>query len=193
MPDKLPPDDLRSVWQSQTEEDMGLSLDEIRRKAEGFQRRISRRNLREAAAAIFVVAVFGYYFWHFHAIYMRLASALTIAGTFYAMYHMFKKGSAQTVRADLAATACLAFHRGELVRQRDLLRNIWRWYLGPFIPGQIVFILGGLLQADRLRWGMAFYPVFAALVFWWVGRLNARGARKLQKEIDWLDAMEELL
>src|SRR5438445_2804851 len=88
MPDKFPPDDLRSVWQSQTQESIGMSLDEIRRKAEGFQRRISRRNLREAAAAIFVVAVFGYYFWHFHAIYMRLASALTIAGTFYVMHHI---------------------------------------------------------------------------------------------------------
>src|SRR5258708_2289356 len=131
MPDKLPPDDLRSVWQSQTEESIGISLDEIRRKAESFQRRINRRNLREAAAAIIVVAVFGYYFWHFPAIYMRLASALTIAGTFYVMYHMFKKGFAQTVRPDLASTACLAFHRGELVRQRDLLRNIWWWYLGP--------------------------------------------------------------
>ena len=86
MPDKLPPDDLRNVWQTQREESVDMSLEEIRRRADRFQKRISRRNLREFAACIIVVAAFGY-FLHIPNVFIRVASALTIAGALYVMYY----------------------------------------------------------------------------------------------------------
>ena len=83
----------------------------------------------------------------------------------------------------------LAFRRAELVRQRDLLRSIWLWYLGPFIPGLVVLIAAfartsyvhahpAVLLIDLLLFGAIFLAI---------GRVNARGARKLQEQIDELD------
>lgn len=40
---------------------------------------------------------------------------------------------------DRAAT--LAFHRHELARHRDILRAAPRWYLLPFLPAAVVFVL----------------------------------------------------
>src|SRR5471030_3451406 len=57
------PDDLKNVWQNQTVEANQMSLDELRRKAGKFQKRIRNRNLREYAASVVVVAVFCYNMW----------------------------------------------------------------------------------------------------------------------------------
>ena len=42
--------------------------------------------------------------------------------------------------------SCLEFHRSELVRQRDLLRSVWWWYLLPFVPGMLLIPVGSSLD-----------------------------------------------
>ncbi len=73
-----PSNDMRQVWQNQSVEATQMSLDEIRKKAQKFQRRVHWRNLREYLAAVFVVAIFGFYFWRFDRILPRTGSALVI-------------------------------------------------------------------------------------------------------------------
>jgi hypothetical protein len=81
----------------------------------------------------------------------------------------------------------ITFYRSELVRQRDLLQSVWRWYLLPFVPGFIVTITGRVLQQgapwSRLIGTLA---VVAGLmwVVWWG---NQRAAARLQERIDALD------
>jgi len=58
MENELPPDNLKSLWQNQRVEPVQMSLEEIRQKAEGFQNKIRRRNLREYVAGAFVFAAF---------------------------------------------------------------------------------------------------------------------------------------
>jgi hypothetical protein len=194
MTNEPPPNDMRSLWQDQRTEPVKMSLDEIRKKAQKFQHRIRWRNLREYSAAVFVVGIFGFYIWHFHNLFHRIGSGLVIAGTLYVVSQLHKRGSARTAPTDMALTTCLDFHRRELERQRDLLRGIWSWYLGPLIPGLAVFTLGGATANPNhpLRaWTItALNAALAALVFFLIGALNQKAARKLQRQIDELDTVE---
>lgn len=194
MTNEPPSNDIRRLWQDQTEEAVRMSLDEIRKKAQKFQQRIRWRNLREYGAAVFVVAVFGFYIWHFHEAFVRTGSVLVIAGTLYVVSQLHKRGSAKTAPADMALTTCLDFHRRELERQRDLLRGIWWWYLGPLIPGLAVFTLGGATANPNhplLAWTFAASSAaLVALVFFLIAAWNQKCARKLQRQIDELETVE---
>jgi hypothetical protein len=92
--------------------------------------------------------------------------------------------------ADMGLTNCLQFHRGELERQRDLLQGVWKWYLGPMIPGVILFYLGPVL-AQPERASRALWPFAATVVFFvLIGELNRHVARKFQARIDALERNE---
>jgi hypothetical protein len=82
----------------------------------------------------------------------------------------------------------VGFYRDELERQRNLLRRIWRWYLGPMVPGMSLLVLYGIWVApsDR-RWFRIAYAVAAAGFFWLVGWFNQRAARRLEGQIEELD------
>jgi len=191
MTNETPHDDMRKVWQNQKVEYAPMSLDEIHKKAQRFQRSIHRRNVREYVAAAIVVAGFGFYIWRFDDILVRIGSALVITGALYVVHHLHKMGSARTVPADLGSVTCLRFHRDELGRQRDLLRGVWRWCLLPLVPGLALFLFGPALRVPLERWGpVGATAAFYAAVFVAVWALNQWAARKLQRQIDELDALE---
>jgi hypothetical protein len=182
-------DDLRNLWQKQEAEEVKMiSVDELRVKAAKFQSRIRWRNLREQAACLFVVAAFGAMSWKTPQTVPRIGFALIIAGAIYVAWHIQKWGSAKVLPADLGRANCVGFYRDELERQRNLLRSIWKWYLGPLIPGMSLLVIYGIWVAppDR-RWFPISYAVAAAALFWLVGWLNQRAARRLEGQITELD------
>jgi Flp pilus assembly protein TadB len=195
MPDKLPQDEFRNAWQNQPVENVTMSLEEIRRRAGKFQRRIQWRNAREYAAVAVVVIVFGYYIKLFPSPVTRAGSMMTIAGALYVAYQLHRRASSEGMPAAAEFGTCLCFHRRGLERQRDALRSIWSWYLGPLIPGLAVFIAGTAIAAPI---GPIGYRVLMAAVslavcgaaFWLVAGLNRRAARKLEAQIDQLKALE---
>lgn len=194
-------DDLKNLWKSQQVEPAHISLDELQKKAKKLEKRIRWRNLVEYAASALVIVCFGIYLWKFPYPIARLGCVLVIAGTLFVVYTLHKKGSAQTVPAEMAFRTCLDFHRTELERQRDLLRGVWTWYLLPFVPGLIVFLLGIFLWAMKQPHAPAHAHVIivtfcltavgCTLVFIAIGILNQWAARKLQREIDALDKLEK--
>src|SRR5579863_2413420 len=138
MANEFSPDDPREVWQSQHVEPIVMSIEEIRRKALGFERRIRSRNSRETVVAVAMIVVFGWFLIKFATPLERIGSGLTIAGLAYVIYRMNGSAAPLKVPAESGRESCVAFHRRELERQRDLLRGIWRWYLGPLVPGLVV-------------------------------------------------------
>ena len=142
MPNELPPEDPRSVWQCQTVEHTVMSLDDIRRKARSYQGKIRFRNGLEYAAVVFITLFFSRTIWTIHHLVMQVGAGMCIAGGWYMAWQLHKRGPAREVPADLGAVTCLGFHRDELARQRDLLRDTWRWYLCPLIPGLAVLTIG---------------------------------------------------
>jgi len=188
MENELPPDNLKSLWQNQSVETVQMSLEQVRQKAESFQKKIRNRNLREYVAAAFVFAGSGYFLWRFPE--LRLAVGLLLAGTIYVLYQLHTRGAAKSVPESLALNTCLAFHRRELERQRDLARDVWKWYLLPVVPGLLAVVAVPLLHSPPEEWIRA-WPFFLLwpTLFYAIWRLNKRGANKLQRQIDELNSV----
>lgn len=185
-----PHHEVTTVWQNQPVGSHPLSLDEIRSKSLKFQRSIRWRNLREYLASMAVVMYFGYVFWVRDDPLMRLGTAATVAGALYVVYQLHKRGSSRNLPEEPGLSTCLEFHRIELVRQRELLRDVWRWYLLPFFPGFGLIILSVALRVSSIPGGgeLLFLVVSGVLlVSFLIAKLNQWAARRLQREIDELD------
>jgi hypothetical protein len=195
MSDESPEDRrVRELWQSQQTEGARVTVDQIRTSAGGFQRKISRRNLREYVAALVVVIFFGFGFSRTEDLLIHIGYGLTIAGMFYVAWQIHSKGSSRPLPEDVGLSTCIEFERHELKRQRDLLSSVWRWYLGPMIPGLAVLFAGfGRANPGHLKHPEAvagIYAILGAALFIFVAKLNGRAARKLQRRIDELDELE---
>jgi hypothetical protein len=184
---------VRELWQSQATEGVRMSVEQIRSEAGSFQRKINRRNLQEYVAAIAVVLFFGYEFSRTSLLLLRVGFGLLIAGASYLAWHLLSKGSPGAspgaIGEDAGRSSWLEFQRRELVRQRDLLRSIWRWYLGPVIPGLVVLVVA-FARTSYVHAHPSILLIDVSLmaaVFLAIDRVNARGARRLQQQIDELE------
>ncbi len=188
-----PNEDMRNVWQKQTTEGVHMSVDEIRMRAGKYNRKIVWRNAREYAAALVVTLFFAYSFVRSADLLMRAGFAIEIAGISYVCWHLYTRGSWRRLPEDLGAASSLQFHRCELERQRDLLRGVWRWYLGPMIPGLVVLMVASARtnpgHLKHFGWVITAYAIVCAGAFVFIGWLNERAARRLQKKIDELNDM----
>ena len=191
--DTRPNDDMRSIWQNQKLEGVHMSVDELRSRAGKFNRRVSWRNAREYIAAVVVIVFFTFCFARTDDLLRRVGLGLEVAGVAYVCWHLLTKGSARQLPADLGLANSLQFHRRELERQRDLLRGVWRWYLGPMIPGLAILMISGARSNPRhlQHFGLivGVYGVLATLLFVFVGWLNQRGAQRLDQRIRELDSL----
>lgn len=194
--DKEPPNDLQALWQSQPIEPKRFSPEEIRDRAIRLQRTVRFRNLREYVAAAFVLAIFSGYAWQANTWFAKAGPALIVAGTLYIMFQLYTRAASLPVPGSEGGTriteSCVQFHRRELERQRDLLRTVWRWYLGPLVPGLFVMLLDRFIEAWAkggfaivASLGSVLITVLAFLGVWW---LNHVGAKKLEREINTLGA-----
>jgi hypothetical protein len=187
--------DITDIWKGQPVERLGISVEQIRLKAQKFEKRIFWRNFREYAASAIVIAAFGHYISVFHPILIRAGCSLVIAGTLLMVFALHKRGGVRTTPAELGLRACAEFHRKELERQRDLLRSVWLWYLLPFVPGLIVLQVGllehvigqpnGSARAGVIVATFALTVVVGAVVW----KLNHWAANELQREIDALNGL----
>jgi hypothetical protein len=186
------PRDMKEIWQTQPAGTAALSPEAIRRKARGFRGTVLRRNLREYAVTLLLVVFFGWFTWKSPDPRMRVGNALSVAGLVYMAWQLHRRASAKAAPADWAALSCREFHRSQLARQRDALRGVWRWYLGPLVPGLgVIAVAGGMAGFERSTVAgllVVLFTIPAAALLWWVGRLNLRAAGKLQEQIDALDA-----
>lgn len=178
-------DELRNLWQNQEVEEMKMSIEELRAKAAKFQKRIQLRNVREYVACAFVIPSFGWAFIHIPQLVPRISFGLIIAGAVYVVWYLHTRGAVASLPSDMGRENCVTFHRRELERQRDLLRNIWKWYLGPLIPGLALYVIWSIIIAPPARRRfLEAYAVFCVALFWGIGWLNRRGARRLDRQID---------
>jgi hypothetical protein len=196
MTPEPPAQDIKAVWRSQIPEAAAISLADIRARARKFEGRIGRRNLAEYLASLVVIFAFAAIAWTTPGWMVKLGGVLVIAGTLYMVWRLYRDGSTRRAPAGASAQTLLDFHRGELVRQRDLLASVWRWYLAPLAPGVVFITLGRWFQAHTPNRSVAtdhlvivLVSIIAILVFVLVWVVNALGAAKLQRQIDESDAM----
>ena len=170
-----------------------MSLADIHARAERFQSRIRMRNWIEYAGAALVIAGFTWAAFAVGDIIVRAACILIILGTLYVVWNLATVARASAKTDETMSWA--DFHRAELVRQRDVLNGIWRWYLGPLVPGWAVFWIGVALPPPTIPplWGSvsgaALGFAIGMAMFFVMAALNKLTAKTLQAEIDALDRM----
>lgn len=180
--------DLKALWRNQQMETGPMSIEQIHARA--FQSRIQVRNLVEYAASALVLGIFGFYAVFFPHPLMKLGAVMVMVGTAVMAWQLHRRASARILPPGAAAGASLAFHRAELVRQRNALRSAFWWYIAPFVPGMTMFVAGMALARPGTSPGhLAPLGVLigAYLAAWFL--INRGAAKRLQAEIDDLDAL----
>jgi len=183
---------VQELWQTQPVEGIKMSVEEIRRRAGKFERKIRWRNRRETVGCVVVSGLFTYFLIDTHNLLFRISYGLFIAAMIWVAVQLYRKGSIKSLPAGLEAASSLQFFRQELERQRDAIRNVWPWYLAPLVPGYVMLTIAYAVSFPRpVGWiGVEAFDAFVVLVFIGIWKLNLRAARCLQRSIDELNAGE---
>ena len=172
--------DIHQLWNGQPREEHVMSIDDIRSKAERFERTLRRRSIATAVLVALIILVEAWQVWRTPELLERVGDLLTIAAFVYVGYRFRGYATAQMMPAGLGLTSSIDFYRTQLARQRDLANRPWR-YFAVFIPGVGLSLLGGALDQSAAR--TAAYAAAGVVLFvttaWW----TRRGARRLQDEI----------
>jgi hypothetical protein len=188
-----PENDAQKLWQCQPVEGMQMSIQEIRKRSGKLERRVLWRNLREYVAAVFAIIMFTYFFVERHDLLYRTAFALFIASMFWIAIQLYRRASAKRMPTGMDASTSLQFYRAELVRQRDVVKNVWPWYLAPLVPGFAALTLADVVSlpypANLVR--PLLTDVAVAAVFFGVWKMNLRAARCLDRMIGELGTAEQ--
>jgi len=181
------------LWQSQPTEGTRMSVEEIRNRASKFERRIRHMNQREIVGCLIGSGLFGYFMIGTKSELFRVAYGLFIAAMLWIVVQLRRKNRVNSLPASMGAASSLQFFRTELERHRDVIKNVWPWYLAPMVPGYVMLTVAYLAYfPQRARWiGAGVFDVFVVLMFIGIWKMNVRAARCLQKKIDELNAAEE--
>jgi hypothetical protein len=182
------------AWQASVAEAPLPPVGELRTGADRFYRQIRRRNRVEYGAAVLVVLCFSAYTILLPSPIARIGALLVVLGTLYVVWQLDRRASAIAPPPAEAALPLIVHQRAQLVRQRDALAAVWRWYLLPFVPGLAVMMLGPMIARDpamllHMALNESLSILSLILVFggiWW---LNRRAANMLGRKIAELDAL----
>jgi hypothetical protein len=186
-------DPAKQAWQASVEIAGAPALEDVRKGADKLYRNVKWRNRIEYAACVLVIVVGTYRAFTWPHILHNVGFALLVAAAIYAPWQLHRRASAVSPENALGMPL-YAFLRGQLVRQRDALKNILWWYVLPFLPGIALVFAGNGLDPEIEAAGPPIWARWVAiagilLVFGFVWWINQVGARKLQKRIDEIDAM----
>ncbi len=151
--------------------------------------RVRTRNGFVATLIVFVA-----YFWFIFALpdwMQRVGSGLVAASMLYGAYQLYaRRAGALPLEADSAGWA--VYYRTELERQRDFHRGLCFWSrLAAILPGFILFCIGGAIARPvDARDYNGMLAVFILLGIWAVP-LNLGRARKYQRQLDDLEALQK--
>jgi hypothetical protein len=187
MSDERVPAHVQMLWQDQPVEGVAISLGELRNRSQRLTRIIGRRNLREYVAGAAAIVLCGYLAWKVPLPLMRVGFVLSVPAVIFIVYHLHRYGAARIMPVEMGLTGCLQFHRGELERQRDLLRAVWKWYLLPLIPSMVLVCLAPALARPEVAWRSVWVFGGNLVVFAVIGEANRYAEKRLQARIDALE------
>lgn len=174
---------LKALWQTQEEEGPVMAIEDIRRHADTFGAQVRRRNLTEYVAGAVVIVLFGGFAVVAKDAMLRASGVAIVLGCALVMWLMWRRASAGAAPADAAAADLMAFHKGELARQRDMLAWVPVWYLGPLVPGMALFYWG-IARLGPVKASLWIAMAVSVAVFAGVAALNLWAARGIQRQID---------
>lgn len=180
-------DPIVTLWTAQHTDARAPSPAELTERARLLRRRVWRRDATEYAAGALTAGVFGWMGLASPDWGVRIACLVQIAGLLVVMRNLWTRRPVDDPAA--LDRDALSHLRALLTAQRDALASVGRWYIGPMLPGMILF-LGAVsrVTATNTGWGPAL--IVAALaaaivcgVLYGVLRLNRHAARTLDDQI----------
>jgi hypothetical protein len=177
--------EILGLWQQQAREEQPLPLDDIRTKAERLDAKTRRWRVVTAALFVLLLIKGAFEVWIQEGMLERAGDLLLMAALVYTA-HQYRKQRLAAPPVALGRTNCVDFYRAELVRQRDLSNDSWGFLL-PFVPGMALVLLDARLETRSTSQLIALVASGVGLflgISWW----NAHTARRLQNDIDALDA-----
>jgi len=118
-------------------------LARVRERSEAFERRIRRRDLRESAAAVFVVVVFGYETITAGSWLSRMGAALVMTGALYVMWRLRRaRPDEDPAAAGRPVADRLRIRLRQVEEQVRLHETVLWWYLAPLGVGSVMFVVG---------------------------------------------------
>jgi hypothetical protein len=180
-------DGIRRMWQEQPREEDIMSASQIHVKAALLDERVRRNNAGAAMAfgAILIANLLQLVMRGQHS-YERAGAALIVVAAA-SMLWLYWRARLAAVRLDESGLSCVAFYRAQLIRQQKLAGRFWLCVLA-FLPGILLSLLGGIpvspLTPSRLAGLAAGGLLWMVLVVWMI----VRETRRVQAELDELDA-----
>jgi hypothetical protein len=176
---------LRQQWKEQAMTTATMTLEDIRTRDLQLTSTTARRNTLEylaggtAAMFLLVMAVLTFLNGN-SAIDMLMASgfAALVLGIAVAGIHLFRNSG--QAHNDLTASGVDHLRR-RLKHERDLLRSVWLWYIGPMLPG-FALIYGGLFFAGNVSFAIIAGGLTLAFLLC-VAIINRRAASQIEQEI----------
>ncbi len=184
-------EELRVLWRKQATATIRLSPEQLRERAEQFERQTRRRYLRDQVSFGIVAIAFAYGVIALDGGLVRLGCALLLMWALNGMYGLHKFGSALSIPVDAGTETCAAYHHRQLERQRDIAISL-PLGIGLAVPGFVLFAIGSSLGPRQLPWegAIALVGVFAFMCLAVV--IHGRTlAGKWQREIDGLQAIRD--
>jgi small-conductance mechanosensitive channel len=177
---------VQEIWQSQPVEVTKMSVEELRRRAGRFERKIRWRNIREYVASLIAAGLMGYFYITAHDVASRVTFALFIAAMLWIVIALHRMGSARRTPHDVDTLTTQQFYRAELERQLAVVKNVWWWYLAPMVPGMIGCSVSYIMKPHHAAtWaGLAFMNALFIVSFYGVWKLNTRAAHCLERMIN---------
>ena len=176
-----PDRDIQRLWHDQPREEHAMSIDDIRSKAERFERKTRRWNTVTAVLFPLLIVVEAWQVWRDPELLERVGDLLTMAALIFVLYGFLRHATTQSMPAGLGLTGSVDFYRQQIARQRDLASSPWR-YLALFIPGVGLSLFGHALERSAAE--NTAIAAFGVALFLTVAWLHRRTARRLQREID---------
>lgn len=189
------PGDLQSLWQSMPTAPVTITVEEMRTRSRAFEKKVGRRNLVEYIASAFVVVMFGWYAtWPEPATPLwPIANVAIIIGTLVVVWNLHRIAGATRTAGEASLASLIDHHRSGLVKQRDALRSVWRWYLLPFAPGLALWFVAlwvGSPEGEKkltFGLGLGLAALLSVAVSGFIVLVNLISAARIQRMIDDLD------
>ena len=184
----------RTSWRSLATAPDLPSLEQVRLSSDKFRRKIVIRNAVEYVACGLVVPIFAIYAVVLPNMMQRAGAVLAVIGTLFVGWQLYRRASPLPV--EMAGTMPVRdYLRAQLVKQQRALASAFWWYILPFLPGLGLLLAGSYTLTRELGtvhcpW---FWPIMLgtmALVIFGTWLANWLVARRLQRKIDELDALD---
>lgn len=177
--DHEPP--IEHVWRQQPRERETMSVEAIRAKAREFDMKVRRWSVVSSLTFALLLAKNVWEVWVDTDVVERAGDLLMVFALLSVVYLFRRHVRAHVAPSTLGLTNCVAHYRSQLMRQRDLSRDGWKYFL-PFVPGLGLIIVGRALEG-RPASQVVILTAFAMMMFVAVLWVTIRSTRKLEREI----------